>query len=650
MDEMAAIKSETQRLIRETQVSIPYHKPKQHSLQEFMSRRNVTKPIEALKSANSTPRVKMSHEELELYAKKLEEKAKEAEQFFKAESDEEKDKEKEPEENQEKNENEATNTEPEQSSEEPKKTLDIDNLKKMLNIPKLSESPKLSGSSNMLIDLESGDVIPKKPTGVDKLFQRFLKSNGKLASPKTPKETTVKVLSAENGKLEMTTLNVSLSKDNTPKTKEPKPYEAYFKLKENLKTLIQRKRQEDFSKKVEESMIEEKERKMLCGDEDEDFEDDDEDEISRIKKENKTKEIYVNEDEEIEVIEENEDVEEDAEEIENPEAAEDLDEIEDPKETDDPEENEDQEESSESEEEDNETFENTKKNRIIKAFEDSDEDEDYIKTQKLTQFPYKSPKKAPEALFTPEENHSDVENELLEICSGQFTETQKDKIPMTQGQATEDELMELCSGTFATQAEPKEKLEILSVQVINPAQTQNQPHEDVQEEPKVVTRIVSSDDEVAESEKPDDRKMKKKKTKKRVKKLGFSDDEASSEEEVEEEEVEEPEEEIPETYIDYDSEENEVEVVMNKKEVAKVANNFVDNEAELSESEWGSADEDEKDMDKYDIELGDEENFDQAKLKKELEQIHMRNILNDDAKNIRKLQVKYFLVFNVILY
>lgn len=77
------------------------------------------------------------------------------------------------------------------------------------------------------------------------------------------------------------------------------------------------------------------------------------------------------------------------------------------------------------------------------------------------------------------------------------------------------------------------------------------------------------------------------------------------------------------TYVDYDSEENEIEVKMTKSDKKKRATEFLENEAELSESEWGSADEDEKDMDKYDIELADEEEFDKDKLHSELERIHM---------------------------
>lgn len=77
-----------------------------------------------------------------------------------------------------------------------------------------------------------------------------------------------------------------------------------------------------------------------------------------------------------------------------------------------------------------------------------------------------------------------------------------------------------------------------------------------------------------------------------------------------------------EQYVNYDSEENEI-ILHETKERQKEAKTFFDKEAELSESEWGSADEDERDLDKLDIELGDEDEFDQGKLQNQLERIHM---------------------------
>lgn len=66
-----------------------------------------------------------------------------------------------------------------------------------------------------------------------------------------------------------------------------------------------------------------------------------------------------------------------------------------------------------------------------------------------------------------------------------------------------------------------------------------------------------------------------------------------------------------------------VEVSLKKKEVRKKASEYFENEAELSESEWGSDDEDEMGMNRYETELGDADKFDKSKLKDELERIRL---------------------------
>lgn len=67
----------------------------------------------------------------------------------------------------------------------------------------------------------------------------------------------------------------------------------------------------------------------------------------------------------------------------------------------------------------------------------------------------------------------------------------------------------------------------------------------------------------------------------------------------------------------------QVEVKLSKKERLRAAKEYFEKEAELSESEWGSADEDEKGLDKLDIELGDDDEFDQDQLQNEVGKIHM---------------------------
>lgn len=155
--------------------------------------------------------------------------------------------------------------------------------------------------------------------------------------------------------------------------------------------------------------------------------------------------------------------------------------------------------------------------------------------------------------------------------------------------------------------------------------------------------LESSDDESSKPEKP---KAKKKKKKRKQVKLGFEDDESDLEqlredfddEMLEEEEEEEIVENNEEVLIDYDSEENEIEVKVTKKQKIKIANEYFEKEAELSESEWGSADEDEKGLDTYEADLADEEQFDQAQLREEVGRIHARKLMDDDLKKVKKIQ------------
>ena len=129
--------------------------------------------------------------------------------------------------------------------------------------------------------------------------------------------------------------------------------------------------------------------------------------------------------------------------------------------------------------------------------------------------------------------------------------------------------------------------------------------------------------------------------KKKVQKLNLSDDEDDNPKEFsDEEESEVEEEEDEDMFIDYDSEENEVPV--SKKDIKKVAANYLENEAELSESDWDSADEDEHDLDKLEYEEADAEDIDENKMKDQLDKIHMKQIMDEDQRDVRMLQELLF--------
>ncbi|XP_017128013.1 claspin [Drosophila elegans] len=741
LEGMQAIQSEQQRLHREAHINVPYHQPKPRTLKEFLSRRTINAPLATAQAGGSPmpsrqPRksvgLRMTSEELEAYAKLMEERAKEATEFFKSESEPEEENEsyneepmelkdnsgildevldnpKTPEQPKEQTEELASKEtqedlfmekaikedpiteeepiastssaaslrftdnleiQPESAVKSPSKVCLITEVVELprldlstINItppskpatPKISDairrlkieksldvSPSLKGDANMVIDLETGDMFAKKPTGLDDLLQRLMKTR---EAKKHKTTETVNILSTEHGKLEMSKVNIHLHEEEI--AKEPKPGAGYIKMQEQLKSLITKKRMEDLRKKQAE------EQERMAEDEEEEGMEVDE-EYEPEEKPGYT-EVTINEDEEI--IEEGtaeedevaEEIRSDADEDAEVDLVEDL-EI--------------KENSSESEQESESEAEpetqGRKKNRIIRAFEDDNSDEDDLDLLQTPKPSNVAPITATQLqlsahkLFDAETRRtaSDEENELLDLCSGQFPQSQMvssaapsvdtaviSQIPMTQFGTTSqapDELEGLCSGTFATQ---------LPSQV---ATQKPEAPEESQEPPVVANRIVSSDEEVKEVDPDADKLRNKKLTKKRPKKkakLGFSDDEESDgdvEEFEEDESNVEPVEEVPETFVDYDSEENEIVVEMTTKDRKLRAANFVDKEAELSESDWGSADEDEKNMDEYDIELGDEDQFDRDKLRHELGQIHARKMMDQDIREVRKIKEMLF--------
>lgn len=133
-------------------------------------------------------------------------------------------------------------------------------IKQLLATKNLSASPSLSGDPNKLIDLETGDLVERKPTGVENLMQRLMNT---VKGRKSKTNETCNILSTENGKLEITKVNISLT-DDKDSSKEPKPRAAYFELKKNLKEIIKKKRLEEMHKKQDDGV---EQSKCLNGDE-----------------------------------------------------------------------------------------------------------------------------------------------------------------------------------------------------------------------------------------------------------------------------------------------------------------------------------------------------------------------------------------------
>jgi hypothetical protein len=249
----------------------------------------------------------------------------------------------------------------------------------------------------------------------------------------------------------------------------------------------------------------------------------------------------------------------------------------------------------------------------------------------------------------------------MALCSGQFIDTPSltndDHTPNDHSSKFDDS--DVISQIDAASQEivpllmsAEKEIEIVCNQPADESLSKENVPTSVEQPQNAKKPFESSDDEADnETEEIVEKRRVKKKSKKKAVKLGFSDDEEdeqfqdaqkfyveSSEEECEEECVEEEEDEQEEVLVDYDSEENEIEVKMSKNDKIKEARKYFENEAELSETEWGSADEDEKGLDKYEQDIADNEHYDEDKLREEVGRIHARKMMDEDQKNVKKIE------------
>ncbi|CAG2063992.1 unnamed protein product, partial [Timema podura] len=214
----------------------------------------------------------------------------------------------------------------------------------------------------------------------------------------------------------------------------------------------------------------------------------------------------------------------------------------------------------------------------------------------------------------------DSDSEILGLCSGQFVSQPVDLASLEEEEERDANFAQILNTQSNSQLEDsQDKFRLnLSNDFLSPVKTVQQLTPLVQPSrestPNTFLKIISTDDkEVSMFKAVESSFRPKKKTKKFNKKLEFSDEENEDSGSSNSEDSD---------YIklvEYDSEENEVHISDDK---SRLATDFFEKEAELSESDWGSEDEDEKDLDQLESEDGDDEQLDQTQLKEQLDKIH----------------------------
>ncbi|XP_072748239.1 uncharacterized protein [Anoplolepis gracilipes] len=229
---------------------------------------------------------------------------------------------------------------------------------------------------------------------------------------------------------------------------------------------------------------------------------------------------------------------------------------------------------------------------------------------------------------------------LMRLCSGKFESTQKtdldifSEITNSKSRICPENSNIKQLESLEIEDENSQDVKLILDEDSNNSVKQTKIKQASETASELKLKIVSSDDD----DQLDETDTFLKPRKRSVKRLHLSDSEEEESAQSSDEENDDMDKETEEQYVDYDSEENEI---VPEKDIKKVAAGFLEEEAELSESDWDSADEDEKDLDKLEYEEADDEHIDEHEMEKQLETIHktyMRQMLDEDKREVRLLQ------------
>ncbi|KAI8425088.1 hypothetical protein MSG28_006948 [Choristoneura fumiferana] len=276
------------------------------------------------------------------------------------------------------------------------------------------------------------------------------------------------------------------------------------------------------------------------------------------------------------------------------------------------------------------------------------------------------------------ESQCPIGDDVFELCTGKFYDNQfVSQVECTENEVTKS-ILPVVDNTNKKIEEEKDLFDSIIKEMTEPATDvsntkkyvfDNAPENDAVSFDAISHArkkfVIDSDDESnGEVAKPDKKKKLKKKRKAGKRALRISDDEEEDEETLQSDEqmvddMSDLEGDGEERIVEYDSEENEasdllkiipflnfaaVEVKPQKQKKSRKMTEFFEQEAELtSEDEWvGSGDEDEAGLDRMEREAGDDDKFHEGQLQRELGQIHMRDVLDQDKREVRLIQELLF--------
>ena len=248
-----------------------------------------------------------------------------------------------------------------------------------------------------------------------------------------------------------------------------------------------------------------------------------------------------------------------------------------------------------------------------------------------------------EGLFDSTDAQTDDMDDVIGLCSGQFVTQKTQSVPPPD--QTPDTVVN-------TQNLTQSQLETQDTVILDQSEVEKTQREtpgveveDTRPGSAAVGGFVDSDD--------DDEGSTVTKQKKR-KRLVMSDDSddaddnnptnAQGSEEEDEKGDYEDEEDAMDEAVEYDSDENIVERPKEpefkgfKSKKGGLRREFLEREAELSGSDADSGDEDEKGLDRMELEEGDLDDLDEDEVREQVEKIHQKQILDQDQREIKLFQ------------